>query len=144
MRSHGPQALVADAEPRIAAAPGTAELESIRVELVGRKAPLVIALRELGSLPEQERRQRGAALNRARTAIEGLSRSVSVSCGRPSWTPRLRQDTVDITLPGTPHPRGYAHLIEQTAREILDIFVGFGYEIVHGPEVETTRYNLTR
>jgi phenylalanyl-tRNA synthetase alpha chain len=137
-----PDALVAAAEARIAAAADTPELEAIRIELVGRRAQLVTALRELGTLPEPERRARGAQLNRARSAIEATIAARERDLRAAERDARLRSDVVDITLPGTPHRRGHPHLIEQTTREILDIFVGFGYQIVHGPEVETTHYNF--
>jgi phenylalanyl-tRNA synthetase alpha chain len=66
------EALVADASARIAAAADSAALEAVRIDVLGRKAPLVLALRELGSLPPDERRTRGAELNRARRGLEEL------------------------------------------------------------------------
>jgi phenylalanyl-tRNA synthetase alpha chain len=127
---------------RVAGAGSTAELEELRIELVGRRAPLVLALRELGSLPESERRQRGAQLNTARRALETAIDGRQAELRAAELDERLRADAVDVTLPGLPRPRGYAHLIEQTARDILDVFVGFGYRIVDGPEVETTYNNF--
>ena len=79
------EALVSDATARIAAAPDSAALEAVRIEVLGRKAPLVLALRELGSLPPEERRTRGAELNRARVALEARARAAGgASWGRPS------------------------------------------------------------
>jgi phenylalanyl-tRNA synthetase alpha chain len=136
------EALVADAERRIAAAADTETLEAVRIEAVGRKAPLVLALRELGSLPPEERRARGAELNRARQAIEAAIDARSEELRGADLERRLRTDRVDVTLPGLRRPRGHAHLIEQTRRDILDVFVGFGYEIADGPEVDTVYYNF--
>jgi phenylalanyl-tRNA synthetase alpha chain len=136
------EALVSDATARIAAAPDSAALEAVRIEVLGRKAPLVLALRELGSLSHDERRARGAELNRARGALEEeLERRVA-ELGEAELEQRLRTDRVDVTLPGVPRPRGHAHLIEQTRRDILDVFVGFGYQIAEGPEVDTVYYNF--
>src|SRR5881227_2824530 len=117
-------ALVSDAQARIAAAAGSAALEQVRIDVLGRKAPLVLALRELGSLPPEERRARGAELNRARQAIEAAIDARSEELRGADLERRLRTDRVDVTLPGLRRPRGHAHLIEQTRRDILDVFVG--------------------
>ncbi|HEY8859135.1 MAG TPA: phenylalanine--tRNA ligase subunit alpha, partial [Gaiellales bacterium] len=136
------EALVSDATARIAAAPDSAALEAVRIDVLGRKAPLVLALRELGSLPPDERRARGAELNRARVALEQHLERRAAELGEAELEHRLRTDRVDITLPGERRPRGHAHLIEQTRRDILDVFVGFGYGIAEGPEVDTVYYNF--
>jgi phenylalanyl-tRNA synthetase alpha chain len=135
-------ALVSDAQARIAAAADSAALEEVRIDVLGRKAPLVLALRELGSLDPEERRTRGADLNRARRALEEQVERRSRELGEAELEERLRSDRLDVTLPGVVPPRGYAHLIEQTRRDILDVFVGFGYRIVDGPEIDTVHYNF--
>jgi len=135
-------ALVSDAQARIAAADASAALEEVRIDVLGRKAPLVLALRELGSLRPDERRTRGADLNRARRSLEELVERRSRELGEAELEERLRSDRLDVTLPGAVPPRGYAHLIEQTRRDILDVFVGFGYRIVDGPEIDTVHYNF--
>ena len=135
-------ALVSDAQARIAAADASAALEEVRIDVVGRKAPLVLALRELGSLDPEERRTRGADLNRARRSLEEQIERRSRELGEAELEERLRSDRLDVTLPGVAPPRGYAHLIEQTRRDILDVFVGFGYRIVDGPEIDTVHYNF--
>jgi phenylalanyl-tRNA synthetase alpha chain len=135
-------ALLADGTGRVAQAESTDELEALRIELVGRRAPLVRALRELASLPEDARRRRGAELNHARRALEAAIADREAALRAAELDARLRADAVDVTLPGLPRPRGYAHLIEATTREILEVFVGFGYRVVDGPEVESTHYNF--
>jgi phenylalanyl-tRNA synthetase alpha chain len=135
-------ALVSDAQARISAADGSAALEEVRIDVLGRKAPLVLALRELGSLDPEERRTRGADLNRARRSLEELVERRSRELGEAELEERLRSDPLDVTLPGAVPPRGHAHLIEQTRRDILDVFVGFGYRIVDGPEIDTVHYNF--
>ena len=136
------EALVSDATARIAAAPDSTALEAVRIDVLGRKAPLVLALRELGSLPPAERRARGAELNRARVALEQQLERRAMELGDAELEQRLRTDRVDVTLPGERRPRGHAHLIEQTRRDILDVFVGFGYRMAEGPEVDTVYYNF--
>jgi phenylalanyl-tRNA synthetase alpha chain len=135
-------ALVSEATARIAGAADSATLEEIRIEALGRKAPLVQALRELASLPPDERRARGDELNRARRTLEGLVEERARELRGRELEERLRTDRVDITLPGTAHARGYSHLIEQTRRDILDVFVGFGYVVVDGPEIDLVHYNF--
>src|SRR6185503_18489601 len=134
--------LVSEATARIAAAADTAALEEIRIEVLGRKAALVQALRELASLPPEERRARGDELNRARRALESLVEGRARELRGKELEQRLRTDRVDVTLPGVRHPRGYSHLIEQTRRDILDVFVGFGYVVVDGPEIDLVHYNF--
>ncbi len=136
------EALVSDATARIAAAPDSPALEAVRIDVLGRKAPLVLALRELGSLPPDERRTRGAELNRARVALEQRLERRVAELREAELEQRLRTDRVDVTLPGVRRPRGHAHLIEQTRRDIVDVFVGFGYQIAEGPEVDTVYYNF--
>jgi len=136
------EALVSGASERIAAAADSAALEAVRIEVLGRKAPLVLALRELGSLPPEERRTRGADLNRARRTLDDLLERRARDLREAELEVALRTDRVDVTLPGQRRPRGYSHLIEQTRRDILDVFVGFGYEIADGPEVDTVYYNF--
>jgi phenylalanyl-tRNA synthetase alpha chain len=135
-------ALLSDAQARIAAATGSAALEEVRIDVLGRKAPLVLALRELGSVAPEERRTRGAELNRARRSLEELVDRRARELGEAELEQRLRSDRLDVTLPGTVPPRGYAHLIEGTRRDILDVYVGFGYRIVDGPEIDTVHYNF--
>ena len=135
-------ALVSDATARIEGAADSAALEDIRIETLGRKAPLVQALRELASLPTDQRRARGDELNRARRSLEALVEERARALRSRELEARLRTDRVDVTLPGKRPARGYSHLIEQTRRDILDVFVGFGYVVVDGPEVDLVHYNF--
>jgi phenylalanyl-tRNA synthetase alpha chain len=126
----------------VAAAPDTAALEQVRIALLGRRAPLVQALRELGSLPAEERGPRGKVLNQVRQALEAALDARESELRAAELEQRLRDDRVDVTLPGRRVERGYAHLIEQTGREILDVLVGLGYRIADGPEVDSTYRNF--
>ena len=130
--------LTRDGLAAIAAATTSAELDDVRVSLVGRRAPLTLALRELGSLPPEERGPRGKILNAARVALEDALAARGRELHDAELERRLREDRIDVTLPGIPVRRGHSHLIEQTTRDILEVFVGLGYEILDGPEVETT------
>jgi phenylalanyl-tRNA synthetase alpha chain len=137
-----PEQLKREGLAAIEAAPDSGELEAVRVSLLGRKAPLVLALRELGSLPADERGPRGKVLNEVRRALEESLERRATELRAAELDAQLARDRVDVTLPGKRIERGVSHLIEQTAREILDVFVGLGYEVVDGPEVETVHHTF--
>jgi phenylalanyl-tRNA synthetase alpha chain len=137
-----PEQLKREGLAAIDAAPDSGELEAVRISLLGRKAPLVLALRELGSLPADERGPRGKVLNEVRRALEESLERRATELRAAELDAQLARDRVDVTLPGKRIERGASHLIEQTAREILDVFVGLGYEVVDGPEVETVHHTF--
>ena len=121
-----------------------AELEDARVEALGRSSALTLALRELGALPGRAaRRARPGAEPRARRARAAARRRCASGSRRASSTSRCAPAAVDVTLPGDPVPRGTAHLLTQVQREIEDVFVGLGFRIAEGPEVELEYYNFT-
>jgi len=137
-----PEAVLHAGLASIAEASDTGALEQVRVELLGRKAPLVQALRELGSLAPEERGPRGKVLNEARQALERALDQRERELGAAELEARLRRDRIDVTLPGRAVERGVAHLIEQTGRDILAVLVGLGYTVKDGPEVETVFRNF--
>ncbi|MGZ4430605.1 MAG: phenylalanine--tRNA ligase subunit alpha [Gaiellales bacterium] len=126
----------------MAAAGDTQALEQVRVGLLGRRAPLVLALRELGSLPPEQRGPRGQVLNEARRTLEAALAEREAALHAAELDRRLLQDRIDVTLPGAPVPRGYRHLLEQTRRDIVEAFIGLGYRVAEGPEIETTFNNF--
>jgi len=133
-----------EAEAAIAAAESTAELEELRVRYLGRKSELTTTLRSIGSLPPEERGPVGKAANEVRAALERLLEERTDALGAGELDRRLAEDRVDVTLPGDPPPAlGALHLITQTRREIEDIFVGLGFKVAEGPEVEYDYYNFT-
>jgi phenylalanyl-tRNA synthetase alpha chain len=111
--------------------------------VLGRSSVLTQALRELPSLEPAERRERGAELNRVRVALEELHAERRDALAADELDRRLRLDAVDVSLPGDPVPRGVPHLLSKVTREIEDIFIGLGYTIAEGPEVELDYYNFT-
>jgi len=133
----------AEAEQQIASASTTGELEQLRIAYLGRKAELPNLLREVASLPPSERAAVGQAANHARQALEALIEQRAGELGATELDARLARDRVDVTLPGDPaHPIGRSHLITSTQREIEEIFLGMGYSVAEGPEVETVYYNF--
>jgi phenylalanyl-tRNA synthetase alpha chain len=119
-----------------AAAATTAEIEAARIEYLGRKSPLKLALREVRD------RETGMALNAVRVRVEEAIDARAVALAREELDRRLREEVVDVTLPTDAYRRGHLHLITQIRREVEDVFLGLGYRIVDGREVETTRYNF--
>ena len=136
-------ALRAEAEAAIAAAESTDALEAARVRFLGRKAELPNLLRGVRDLPPAERGTVGKAANAARQALEALIEARAAALDAAELDARLAEDRVDVTLPGDPpRPVGRLHLITQTRRELEDVFVGLGYEVAEGPEIELVHYNF--
>jgi phenylalanyl-tRNA synthetase alpha chain len=127
----------------IARAASLDELEQARVEHTGRRSPLALALAAIGGMPPDRRGAFGKAANAARLAIEGALDARREELDAAEIATRLEAERVDVTLPGDPHPLGALHPITQVRREIEDIFLGMGYAIAEGPEIETEYHNFT-
>jgi phenylalanyl-tRNA synthetase alpha chain len=137
------EALRAEAEAQIAAATTAPELEEARVRHLGRKAELPNLLRGVAELAPEERGKVGKAANQARQALEALVDERLAVLEAGELDARLVTDRVDVTLPGDPpQPVGRLHLLTQTRREIEDVFVGLGFSVAEGPEVESVHYNF--
>jgi phenylalanyl-tRNA synthetase alpha chain len=128
----------------IGAAGSSAELEELRVRLLGRKAELTTILRGIAELPAEERGAVGGAANRARKELEALLEASAERLDASELESRLVDDRIDVTLPGAPpRPVGHAHLIARTTRLIEDTMAGLGYRVMEGPEIEHDYYNFT-
>ena len=135
--------LRAEGEAAVAAATTTAELEELRVRFLGRKAELPNLLRGVAELPPEQRGAVGKAANQARQGLDALIAQRAGELEASELDVRLAADRVDVTLPGEPpQPVGRLHLLTQTWRELEDVFVGLGFTVMEGPEVETTHYNF--
>ena len=136
--------LRSEAEAAIGAAIGSAELEELRVRYLGRKSELTATLRSIGELPPEQRGPVGKQANEVRRALESLLAARSATLEAAELDRRLAEDRVDVTLPGDPpSPAGHLHLVTQVRRRMEDIFVGMGFSVVEGPEVEYGYYNFT-
>jgi phenylalanyl-tRNA synthetase alpha chain len=132
-----------EAEAEISAARSVEELHELRVRHLGRKAPLPQLLRGVAELAPEQRAAVGAAANEARRALEGMLESRASELGATELDSQLDRDRVDVTLPGSPaQPIGRLHLLTATRRELEDIFLGLGFSVIEGPEVETVHYNF--
>jgi phenylalanyl-tRNA synthetase alpha chain len=133
-----------DAEAAIAAAGSSDELEELRVRWLGRKAELTTALRSIRDLPPEQRGPVGKEANQVKQALEALLAERTEALEASELDRRLAEDRIDVTLPGDPPLRpGHLHLISQIRRQMEDIFVGLGFEVLEGPEVEYGYYNFT-
>jgi phenylalanyl-tRNA synthetase alpha chain len=133
-----------EAETAIAAAGSAAELEELRVRYLGRKSELTQALRSIGDLPPEERGPVGKGANQVKQALEELLAERTERLEAQELDSRLAEDRIDVTLPGDPPlPSGRLHLVSQIRRELEDVFVGLGFAVLEGPEIEYEYYNFT-
>jgi phenylalanyl-tRNA synthetase alpha chain len=137
-------ALRTEAESAIASAASAGELEELRVRYLGRKSVLTGTLRSIGELPPEQRGPVGKTANEVRVALEDLLRRRTEEVEAAELDARLSEDRIDVTLPGDPPLRlGHLHLISEIRRRMEDIFIGLGFSVLEGPEVEYDYYNFT-
>jgi phenylalanyl-tRNA synthetase alpha chain len=130
------QALEADALAAVEAASTVDDVQAVRVEYLGRKSSLKQALRDVRD------RETGMLLNAVRERLEAALDGREDELARADLDRRLAEERVDVTLPVGGWARGHLHPITQIRREVEDVFLGLGYTVVDGREVETTRYNF--
>jgi phenylalanyl-tRNA synthetase alpha chain len=135
--------LSAQARGEIEAASSSEAVEQLRVRYLGRKAELPQMLRGVAALEPEQRALVGKAANVARRALEQLIEQRAALLDADELDLRLAADKLDITLPGTPpQPVGRLHVLTATMRELEDIFLGLGFTVLEGQEVETVHYNF--
>jgi len=127
----------------IASAEDTSALSEVRVGYLGKKGSLTSVLRGLGSLSAEERPVVGKTSNEVRQALEAALDSRKGELESAELQERMSAGALDVTLPGRRRAPGHQHLIQRITREITDVFVGLGYEVAEGPEVEMEYYNFT-
>jgi phenylalanyl-tRNA synthetase alpha chain len=129
----------------IAGADSEAALDAVRVAALGKKGSVSALLATLGSMPPEDRKSAGPAINGLKTDIAGLIEARSADLRAAALDARLKAEKVDVTLPLQPAPtaRGRIHPISQTIDEITAIFSDMGFSIAEGPDIETDYYNFT-
>jgi phenylalanyl-tRNA synthetase alpha chain len=133
--------LAEEARGAAAAAGSLKDLEAMRVRYLGREGTLTLVLRGIGKLPVEVRPQAGQEANRARLAVEeAIERRRAELAAEEAARPA---DALDVTLPGRAVAVGHRHPLMTTLERLLDIFVGMGYEVATGPEVEWATLNWT-
>jgi phenylalanyl-tRNA synthetase alpha chain len=142
-RAPGLAALYTTARDTILRAADLDALEQARVSALGRRSALTELLRSIPSLPPEQRPALGQGGNLVRRELETLVEERERALKQTLLSASLAEERIDVTLPGHPFTAGHEHLITQTMREVEDIFIGLGYQIAEGPEVELDYYNFT-
>ena len=127
----------------ISQAQTTAELEIVRVSVLGKSGTLTAYLRSMGQVPKEERASVGKLVNEVRGAVEDALGARKSALEAAELNAAIDAAAVDVTLPGRAQQIGTRHLINGIIDEISEIFLGLGYRIAEGPEVETDYYNFT-
>src|SRR6476646_5836838 len=130
---------LAEARAAIVGAGTEQELEDARVTYLGRRSRLTEALRAAKELSVEER----AELNRTKAVLEEAVAGAREKLRTRELDRSLAEKQVDVTLPGDAVPRGHLHLITQIRRQVEDVFIGLGYEIFDGPEIDDRWHNFT-
>lgn len=131
-----------NAKERINNADSLDELEEIRIEFLGKKGNLTAILRKMGQLPEEQRPRIGKLANEIRDELEKYLKNRHEVLKKKELEQKLELEKIDVTLPGKNIENGQKHPLNKVLDEIHEIFLGMGYNIHDGPEIETDYYNF--
>ena len=120
------------------------QLEELRVKYLGKKGELTAILRQMGGLSAEERPIMGQLANQLRADIEKAMEERKSQLGAIALEKKLKDEALDVTMPGSKPRLGHKHPMYNVLDQIKDIFVGMGFEIVDGPEVELAEYNFNK
>ncbi|MEA5002600.1 MAG: phenylalanine--tRNA ligase subunit alpha [Christensenella sp.] len=134
--------IVKKAQEEIGAAGSSGELTDIRVKYLGKKGEITMLMKQMGTLAPEERPAFGQAVNAARASVEQALFAASEKIAQKEKAEKLAAERVDITLPGRAQGLGALHPLTQVYYEIRDIFLGMGFDVKEGPEVELDQYNF--
>ena len=121
-----------------------AALEELRVKFLGKKGELTAVLKQMGKLTPEERPVMGQIANAVRSEIEAILEERKSAVNAAALEKKLIEESLDVTIPGSPVVLGKEHPMNQVLQEIKDLFVSLGYQIIDGPEIELAEYNFTR
>ena len=136
------EAIRARALERLQNAEDLTALEEARVQLLGKKGELTAILKTMGQLSPEERPVMGQMANEVRAAIEEKLAARGAALKAAMAEQKLKMETIDVTLPGKPVREGHRHPLNLVLDEIKEIFLGMGFDVVSGPEVELDYYNF--
>ena len=128
----------------IAATADPAGLEELRVRYLGKKGALTAVLKQMGSLSPEERPAMGQIANGVRAAIEQAMEDAGTALREKALERRLQAEALDVTIPGRAVDMGHRHPMYIALDEIKEIFIGMGFEVLDGPEIELAEYNFDR
>ncbi len=135
--------IAAEARAALASAATANDVEQLRVKVLGKKGDLTLILRTMGSLSAEERPKMGKLVNDLRLALEEELDQKLASLQQAEKTARLAAERLDVTIPGNKPVMGHLHPLSVVRRELEDIFIGMGFEIAEGPEIEWDHFNFT-
>ncbi len=121
-----------------------AALDELRVKYLGKKGELTAVLKQMGKLTAEERPAMGALANEVRAAVEAAVDAASEKLAEAALSLKLKAETVDVTIPGKTPQLGHKHPMYMALDEIKDIFVGMGFTVLDGPEIELASYNFDK
>lgn len=130
------------AEEAVEKAASVAEAETLRVQYLGKKGTLTLMLREVGSLSKEERPAAGQLVNQVRVRLEEKLDARLKTLAASERAEMLKAERVDITMPGRKREVGNLHPLTITYKGIRDIFIGMGFRVYRGPEIEYDKYNF--
>lgn len=136
------EAIQKEALQRISDTKDIKELQDIKVAYLGKKGSLTSVLRGMGKLSKEERPVIGEIANHVREAIASALDEKNAILEQQKLEKQLEAESIDVTLPGRPVKVGGPHLLTSIVQEIEDLFIGMGYEVREGPEVETDYFNF--
>ena len=131
------EAIRAAAHQQLTEAKSLKELDDLRVKFLGKKGELTAILKRMGSLSPEERPVIGQLANQIREAVEGELTARTQTLKTTLQAEKLRAEAIDVTMPGSAPAPGHRHPISQVLDEVKEIFLGLGFDVVEGPEVET-------
>ena len=130
------------AEEAIAAAQSEQEIEALRIRFLGKKGELTAILKQMGGVSPEERPIIGQLANEVRSYIEDRISTISASLKAQSAAKKLESEKIDVTIPGRATTLGQKHPLNIVLDEIKEIFLGMGFDVAEGPEVELDYYNF--
>lgn len=128
----------------LAAAADMSALDAVRVRVLGKKGGLTAVLKQMGKLSAEERPVMGQMANAVRAKLEDALEKRRAALDAAALESKLEAEAVDVTIPGKPVEMGHQHPMNRVLQEVKEIFIGMGYQIVDGPEIEEAAYNFTK
>ena len=128
----------------LAAAADMSALDAVRVRVLGKKGELTAVLKQMGKLSAEERPVMGQMANAVRAKLEDALEKRRAALDAAALESKLEAEAVDVTIPGKPVEMGHQHPMNRVLQEVKEIFIGMGYQIVDGPEIEEAADNFTK
>ena len=128
----------------LAAAADMSALDAVRVRVLGKKGELTAVLKQMGKLSAEERPVMGQMATAVRAKLEDALEKRRAALDAAALEAKLEAEAVDVTIPGKPVEMGHQHPMNRVLQEVKEIFIGMGYQIVDGPEIEEAAYNFTK